>query len=270
MSVLRYCSEHEHDGYLRVNSCCKQWLSDRNYDIVIPNGRIDFSVRYVLKGLGYCEIDGKMIPIHEGSLMIYFPKAKQNYSFKKSDQSIIMWAHFSGSACDLLRETISNTPAIIKIQDRKQFESTFNKLIVSHYKKNEFSESLSTGYMLALISLIAQSNIITSSDFNLKNENIEKIISLMHENYNKPIDIKEYAKICCVGEDHFIRLFKAYTGYPPYNYQLKIRIDRAIEMLENTPITINDCSETVGFSSAAYFSKVFKRLTGHPPSYYKK
>ena len=65
MSVLRYCSEYEHDGYLRVNSCCKQWLSDRNYDIVIPNGRIDFSVRYVLKGLGYCEIDGEMVNLND-------------------------------------------------------------------------------------------------------------------------------------------------------------------------------------------------------------
>lgn len=270
MTKVRYSSEREFDGYLRINSCGKQWLSDRDYDIVIPNGRIDFSIRYVLKGQGHCEIDGKMKTIKEGSLMIYFPKIKQNYSFKKSDQSIILWAHFSGTACDLLKEVLSKTPSIIKIQDRKQFESVFNKLIVAHYKKTEFSETLSNGYMIALISLIAQSNVITNNNFNTKNENLEKILSLMHENYNQPIDIKEYAKICCVGEEHFIRLFKAYTGLPPYNYQLKLRIDRAIEMLENTPISISNCAETVGFTDAAYFSKVFKRLTGHSPSYYKK
>lgn len=270
MPELLYSSEHEYDGYLRINSCGKQWLADRDYDIVLPVGRIDFSIRYTLKGLGHCEIDGKMEPINEGSLMLYFPKAKQNYSFKKSDQSVILWAHFSGTACELLRDTIPTTPAIIKIPDRKQFESVFEKTIISHYKKNEFSETLSNGYMTVLLSLIAQSNNIANSSYNSKNENLEKILSLMHINYNKPIDIKEYAKICCVGEDHFIRLFKAYTGLPPYNYQLKIRIDRAIEMLENTPITISDCAETVGFTDAAYFSKVFKRFTGHPPSYYKK
>ena len=272
MPKLRYSSERKYDGYLRVNSCDKQWLAGRDYDIVIPEGRVDFSIRYTLKGLGYCNIDGESFPVNEGSLAIYFPHAKQNYNYKKTDESVILWAHFSGTACELLENIIAKTPAIIKIKDRKQFESAFEKMIISYYKKNEYSESLSSGYMAVLIALIAQSNVATKNNYNAKNENLEKVLSLMHdhENFNQPIDIKKYAKICCVGEDHFIRLFKEYTGLPPYNYQLKIRINRAIEMLENTHISISACSETVGFNDPAYFSKVFKRFTGHPPSYYKK
>lgn len=270
MPEFLYSSEHEYDGYIRVNSCGKQWLADRDYETANPNGRIDFSVRYTLKGMGHCEIDGKTEPVNEGSLMLHYPKSEQNYTFKKEYQSVIMWVHFSGTACDLLKNAAPKTSAVIKIQDRKQFESAFEKMIVAHYKKNEFSESLSNGYMIALISLIAQSNIAADNSHNSKNENFEKILSLMHINYDQPIDIKEYAKICCVSEDHFIRLFKAYTGLPPYNYQLKLRIDRAVEMLENTPLTVSECAETVGFANAAYFSKIFKRFTGHSPSYYKK
>jgi AraC-like DNA-binding protein len=271
LTKLTYSSEREYDGYLRINSCGKQWLADRDYDILLPEGRIDFSIRYTLKGLGYCVIDGKSMPVNEGNLVVYFPKTTQRYGFKKSDDSIILWAHFSGTACELLKNSLVNSPSIIKIQDRKQFESAFEKMILSHYKKNEYSDTLCNGYMTVLISLIAQSNILTTKSVpKSKNENLEKILSLMHFNYNQPIDIKEYAKICCVGEDHFIRLFKAYTGLPPYNYQLKIRINRAIEMLENTPITIKECADVTGFNDITYFSKVFKRFTGHPPSHYKK
>lgn len=270
MPKLPYTSEHEYDGYIKVNSCGKQWLADRDYKTVNPEGRIDFSIRYVLKGLGHCEIYGKTEPVNEGCLMLHCPKAAQNYSFKKENQSVILWVHFSGTACELLKKSVSKTTAVIKIQDRKQFESAFERMIAAHYKKNDFSDSLSSGYIIALISLVAQSNTIAENSSNFKNENLERILSLMHNNFDQHIDIKEYAKICCVSEDHFIRLFKAYTGLPPYNYQLKLRIDRAIEMLENTQITVSNCAETVGFQNAAYFSKVFKRFTGHSPSYYKK
>ena len=120
-------------------------------------------------------------------------------------------------------------------------------------------------------SLIAQSITSTAErKTKVSNENLEKVLSLMYESYNKPIDIKKYAAICFVGEDHFIRVFKAYTGLTPYTYQLKIRIDRAVEMLENTAISVGECAEVVGFGDNAYFSKVFKRFTGHSPSYYKK
>lgn len=202
--------------------------------------------------------------------MFYPPEFVQNYNFKKEDQSVIMWAHFSGTACELLKNTTLKIPAVVKITDRKQFESAFEKMIVAHYKKTLFSENLSNSYMQVLISLIAQNSVFICDNSNPKNENLEKILSIMHMNYNKPIEIKKYADICCVGKEHFIRLFKAYTGYPPYNYQLKIRIERAIEMLENTSINISDCAETVGFKDPAYFSRIFKRLTGHPPTYYKK
>ncbi len=270
MPNLTYTSEQKYNGYLRVNSCGKQWLYERDYDIDLPDGRIDYTIRYTLKGLGHCEIDGVGVPVGEGSLALYFPGVRQCYNFKKSNKTVILWAHFSGTECDLLQNVIPKTPAVIKIQDRKEFESAFEKMIVAHYKKNAFSDTLKSGYMDVMISLIGQSNIITDNSNLSKNENLEKVLSLMHNNYNEPINIKKYAEICCVSEDHFIRMFKSYTGLPPYNYQLKIRIDHAIEMLENTPFNISDCAETVGFADAAYFSKIFKRFTGHPPSYYKK
>lgn len=278
MPKFRYSSDHEYDGYLKVNACGKQWFSDRDYDILIPKGRVDFSIRYVIKGTGYCEVDGEFLPCPEGSLMIHFPKSSQHFIYKKSDNCVILWVHFSGTVTETLTECLSKAPAIIKIQDRKQFESAFENMIISHYKKNDYSNLLCNGYTLALISLTAQSIFLannismtfTKNNSISKNEAMEKVISLMHENYNRPINIKEYAGLLFVGEDQFIRLFKIYTGFPPYNYQLQIRINRAVELLENTAITIRDCAETVGFDDPAYFSKVFKRFTGYPPSHFKK
>lgn len=183
----------------------------------------------------------------------------------------MLWSHFSGTACEILNKLDLDLVSVIKIKDKKQFESAFGKMITAHYKKAQYFDVASQGYMTVLLSLIAQSNTPPSErKTKINNENIEKVLSIMYDEYNLPIDIKKYAALCFVGEDHFIRVFKAYTGLTPYTYQLKIRIDRAIEMLENTSISVGECAEEVGFSDNAYFSKVFKRFTGHSPSYYKK
>ncbi len=271
MSEIIFSSQRVYDGYLAVNSCGKQYLADQDYDTLRFEGRVDFSINYIAKGVGYCETDGKILPIKEGSLVLFFPGVKQHYLFKKDDSAVQMWAHFSGTACGLLESFRSEKSVIVEIKDRKQFESAFEKMILSHYKKLPFSSSVCEGYMTVLLSLLAQSNLQNAeTNTRVSNENLEKVLSRMHVDYNKPIDIKEYAGICCVSQDHFIRIFKSYTGLTPYNYQLRIRINRAVEMLENTPISVSQCAETVGFHDNAYFSKVFKRFTGHSPSYYKK
>lgn len=271
MTKLYFNSEQVYNGYLKVNSCGKQWLTDHNYDTIKEKGRVDFSIHYILTGTGYSESDGITSPIPEGSLVLYFPKVRHHYSFKKEDSTVMMWSHFSGTACGLLDDLLSSVPVIIKIQDRKQFESVFEKMIVAHYKKTTYSNSICEGYMIVLLSLIAQSSLLKEEkSTKVRNENLELVLSLMHDKYDKAIDIKKYAQICCLSEDHFIRVFKAYTGLPPYHYQLKIRIDRAREMLENTSISVSECAEVVGFSDISYFSRVFKKFTKHPPSYYKK
>lgn len=271
MPKIIYTSEQKYDGYLRVNSCGKEWNTGRDSDMLRPNGRVDFYMHYILKGVGYLEIDGENYTIPAGSLVLYFPNVRQHYSFKKKDEWEICWSHFSGTACEQLKNLFSKPTTILEIKDRKQFESVFEKMLATYYQKPNFYETICAGYMTILIALVMQSKAGDIKNFSkATNENLERVLSLMYQDYNKPIDIKKYAKICCVSEDHFIRIFKVYTGLPPYNYQLKIRINRAIEMLENTPVTISQCAEIVGFHDSAYFSKIFKRFTGHSPSYYKK
>ena len=271
MAKIVFSSEQEYSGYLRVNSCGKNWLTGRDYNTLREKGRIDYSAYYMSKGTCYCHANGRTLRADEGSVVLYFPKERQHYSFKKEDNSEMLWAHFSGTACDIFKEVGLDGICVIKIKDRKQFESAFKKMVTAHYKKTQYFDVASQGYMTVLLSLIAQSSVpFAERKTKISNENLEKVISLMYDNYNKSIDIKEYAALCYVGEDHFIRVFKAYTGLTPYTYQLKIRIDRAVEMLENTAISVGECAEVVGFGDNAYFSKVFKRFTGHSPSYYKK
>ena len=271
MPKIEFTTEKEYGGYLGVNSTGRQWLCDRDYNTLREKGRIDYSIHYIAKGRGFYEHNGKSYEIKEGSLVLYFPRIPHHYFFKKEDGTEMLWSHFSGEALSMLGEIKRDEPLLIEIRDRKQFEQAFDKMIAAYYEHPGVENKLCSGYMLVLLELLERSVARGNGEnASLGNSGLDKVLSDMHVHFSSPIDIKKYAAECHLSEDRFIRTFKAKIGMPPYHYQLRIRIERAIEMLLNQPINVSECAEIVGFSDAAYFSRIFKKMTGHPPSYYKK
>ena len=271
MKVLKYTTEKVFDGYMKVNSCGQQWLGDRDHVTLRDKGRVDYSIYYIAKGQGYFIHEGKSISIPEGSLLMYLPGIRHHYGFRKEDNTQMLWSHFSGTACRQLDSLTSNAPIVIPIEDRKQFLHVFERMITAHYHRMNLGDALCDSYMPVLLALMTL-HTHSSSQNNIApgNEQMEQVLSRMHVGFNKPIDIREYAAMCHLSEDRFIRLFKSHMGMPPYRYQLKIRIQRAVEMLENSAISVSECGEAVGFHDNAYFCRIFKKFTGHPPSFYRK
>jgi len=64
---------------------------------------------------------------------------------------------------------------------------------------------------------------------------------------------------------HSAAQFRASTGLRPHEYMLRRRVDRAMDMLAGTGMSVVEVALTVGFQSQAHFTTVFKRFTGEPP-----
>jgi len=63
---------------------------------------------------------------------------------------------------------------------------------------------------------------------------------------------------------------KAITGAGTKEYIIKIRIEKAKSLVENTSLAIAEISEMTGFASQSYFSTAFKNYTGMTPSQFKQ
>ncbi|NQU43735.1 helix-turn-helix transcriptional regulator [bacterium] len=69
---------------------------------------------------------------------------------------------------------------------------------------------------------------------------------------------------------HAGRVFRETYGISPVEYMNAIRIERARLFLRDTDLSISEAAYRVGFSSAAYFSRLFKRLTGLSPREFRE
>lgn len=258
-------SEYVSTNYLMVNNCGESVLNIRDTLTVREKGRKDYGVQFVESGLGYYDNDNIF---NAGEVILHFPNVKQRYAFKKEDNSHLMWIHFTGELCKILDPLKSDKTVKITLSNPKEFTEIFDKMIVEFNEKRSGYETVCNGYLLVILQTLLRDAKDKNHSSGL-NENLEKVILTMKQNYNKPIELDKYSKICFVSKSRFSHLFKDYTGFSPYNYQVKLRIEKAKELLTYSTLNVGECSKEVGFEDFSYFSRIFKKYTGYTPRQFK-
>lgn len=99
---------------------------------------------------------------------------------------------------------------------------------------------------------------------------VESMRAYLYEHYNEDVTREELARAVYLNPDYMSRLFRKKEGCSIIDYLIKIRVQRAAELLENTDIPIQDVSMEVGYDNFAYFSRLFKKEMGVSPREYRK
>ncbi len=100
---------------------------------------------------------------------------------------------------------------------------------------------------------------------------ISKALDFMENNYEKHITNCFLARIACMSESNFRFSFKKITGLSPIGFLVKLRIEKAVEIMGATPnVNVTETSMKTGFEDSAYFSKKFKEIVGITPMTYLK
>jgi len=98
----------------------------------------------------------------------------------------------------------------------------------------------------------------------------KRAIAYLHQNYARPLARWEIAEGIGVSEDYLSRVFNRELGISPWDYLNRYRVSRAKELLCLTHDSISRIGRRVGFSDPAYFSRVFRRITGVSPRAYRE
>lgn len=99
---------------------------------------------------------------------------------------------------------------------------------------------------------------------------LQTAIEYIMNNWNNNFSVADLAKKCCVSESALYHLFQKKLGQTPVSLTNSIRINIAIEYLENSNHSISTISRTVGFNSENHFRRVFCELVGTTPLKYRR
>lgn len=108
-----------------------------------------------------------------------------------------------------------------------------------------------------------------------KGQTIEKIknaiVTLVHHSdYDTKINLSEYISSKMHQDYNYLsNLFSAVEGTTIEKYFISQRIERVKELLVYDELSLSQIADKMGYSSVAYLSNQFKKITGFTPSYFK-
>jgi two-component system response regulator YesN len=102
-----------------------------------------------------------------------------------------------------------------------------------------------------------------------------KIVSVaenfIEEHYmDHDLSMDDVANVVHMSPSYFSIIFKEKIGIAFTDYLINKRIEKAKELMRYTDLRVYEISYKVGYYTAAYFSTAFKKVTGYPPTEYKR
>jgi AraC family transcriptional regulator of arabinose operon len=96
-------------------------------------------------------------------------------------------------------------------------------------------------------------------------EGLQKVVRHIEDRYPSPLYIAELARQANMSETIFRKKFKMYRHVSPAEFIRQVRVREAGHLLTTTNLDVAEIAERTGFPNSAYFSRVFRRLTGRTP-----
>lgn len=108
----------------------------------------------------------------------------------------------------------------------------------------------------------------------VKNEHVlqirmQKMICYIQEHYAEDVSLQDIANSASISRSEASRCFQSYLHTSPVNYLLKYRVERSMQLLRDNNMTVEAVALECGFSSSAYFCKLFRSHTGMTPKQYR-
>ncbi|MBQ3259340.1 MAG: PocR ligand-binding domain-containing protein [Clostridia bacterium] len=101
-------------------------------------------------------------------------------------------------------------------------------------------------------------------------EILQRATAFINSNLDKDLSIKQISQSINVSKSVLYDKFHARFHCTIGEYISKKRVEKSVDLLTRTNLSVEEISQICGFSSASYYTKVFKQQMGITPLKFKK
>lgn len=99
---------------------------------------------------------------------------------------------------------------------------------------------------------------------------LDRVLAFIDANLGKNMSISEISRATLMAKSSLYKLFHTHLGCTVSEYINSKRIEKAVELLSGSSMSVSEISEKLGFSSPQYFSRVFRDIKGVSPNQIRK
>lgn len=99
---------------------------------------------------------------------------------------------------------------------------------------------------------------------------IGHVLSHIEKHFAEPIRVAQLAKLARLSESSLLRTFRTVMGTSPLDHIIRVRIDKASELLRHDDVRVTEAAYQCGFHDSNYFARQFRKVTGRTPRQFQR
>lgn len=241
-----------------------------SYTLNQNTGRVldEYQVIYISEGEGefWSEPSGARV-IKRGSMFLLFPGVRHRYHPNPATGWDEWWIGFTGPhASNIIRHHFSPREPVHPIGLQSEMQYLFTEACdLARHESYGCRERIAA----KIFEILVQLHLQTHADDRATSRHQTRIrcaCDRMLESIAQPFDSRAFAREQGISHTSFRRHFTAQVGMAPVAYLLELRLRKATQLLAQTTLPVQTIAAECGFENPLYFSRFFKKRTGHSPS----
>ncbi|MBM7564923.1 helix-turn-helix domain-containing protein [Paenibacillus sacheonensis] len=215
-------------------------------------------VLFTTRGFGDCVVPNAHLDF------FYNPARAQSFVTTPGQANIAPYAHLLQPRLNDFPEV--DIPVLLRAKQPQLYRDTLLQMI-EQFKRNDIPSTLKVQQLaLELLQLLLGSGGGGAASYDFEGlQFVRKMNAFLSFNLSAPLSVEEMAKHAGYSESHFSTVFGHHFGTTPHQYLLRLRLQKAQELLGTTTLKLEQVAAYCGFASDSHLSKAFKRQTGLSP-----
>ncbi len=236
-------------------------------------GYRSFLLIYTVSGNGAAKYRNREYELNAGSILLMDCYDYQEYFTVKDSLWDIKWMHFYGSTShEYFNLIYEKHGSVIEPPNSDKIHEVLDEILNMAANSDFLPEARVSMLITQILTDLLTDGGYSGDGYHARviNEHVKLGMEFVDKYYNSNISLSDMASYSCCSEYHFSRLFKKITGYSPYEFIVKYRINEAKNLLKNTDISVEEISDSVGFGSCSNLIRTFKEIEGMTPLKYRR
>jgi len=94
---------------------------------------------------------------------------------------------------------------------------------------------------------------------NVHHPRLLKVLTHMEDTLEHPLSSSQLAEYACLSIRQLERLFRSHVGHSPSEYYMKLRLERARQLLKESSLSISEVAIACGFGSSSHFTRTYRK-----------
>ena len=244
-------------GYFVHRKCTPEWM-------LVEEVIDSIDIIYVLNGAATYFVENQSFHLKQGSLLC-IPRGSVRSAYTYPDNLMecysVSFQFFDYKGA----EGFLPMPMISNIGIQPDLISLYGDLNNSWLRRSPGYKIKSHALLMLIILRLYELTLFNEHPI-IIDSRINKVIRYITDNYCEDLTIEKVSEVTGLHPNYFGVLFKNSTGMSFRQFLTAIRINAAENLLKGGLHSITEVAARCGFTDVCYFSRVYKKTRGIPPS----